>query len=94
MARSDVSRDQLHGVEDGIAQILDARLALIQIEAVIEANLRYGHITEAEVVKLLDLTAQIRKGIENGLRFGRLVRNPPADRPDLEQLLDLLADGP
>lgn len=90
--RFDLSKDQMYDIEDQIAQILDARLAIVQLEAIVVANLHYGQIDREEADYLLALTAKVRRAIEHGLHFGRLVRNPPSDRPDLEQLMTLLSE--
>lgn len=68
-------------IEDWIAELLDARQALTAIDALFLANLREGYLTPEEHSLLADDVGAIRRGIEIGLRLGRMVRNPP---PDLE----------
>lgn len=76
-------------LEDLIAELLSGRDALIELDAFILANRQYGNLSGDDAQMLLDATDKARRGLQNGLRFGRLLRSPP---PDLEALAELLEE--
>lgn len=76
-------------LEDLTAEILSGRDALIELDAFILANRQYGNLSGEDARMLLDATDKARRGLQNGLRFGRLLRSPP---PDLETLAELLEE--
>ena len=87
MANNAPSYDLVQIIEELIAEILAGREALIELDAVILANRQFGNLSEEEAQMLFDATDKARRGIQNGLRLGRMVRSPP---PDLEALSTLL----
>jgi hypothetical protein len=76
-------------VEDLIAEMLNGRDALIQLEAFILANRQYGNLTKDDAQMLLEETDKARRAVQDGLRLGRLVRSPP---PDLEGLVRIVEE--
>lgn len=88
MPRNGVRNGFLEEIENRIAEVLAARESLIELEAFILANRQYGRLSDADARLLLDATDSARRGVQVGLYFGRLLRNPPPDLDSLRALVD------
>lgn len=69
-----VSHGTIEKIEDHIAEILNAREAVVDIEVFVLGQARRGHIDQQAMTDLLSKIDTVRIGIKRGHDFGRKVR--------------------
>ena len=77
MAKGGVSPDTLDRIENYIAEILNGREALIDVEVALIAQARRGHLTPERLQNLLDKIEEARIAVKRGHDFGRKARGNP-----------------